>query len=103
MARPSPAPPYSRAGELSACRKSSKTRSWSSGSMPMPVSVTAIATSLAAGRGAAATVTDPLGVNLIALVTRLRTICLTFGAVAGDRAAAAGPTSARDRELRALR
>src|SRR5262249_42097392 len=50
MARPRPAPPYSRAGELSAWRKSSNTRSWSSLLMPMPVSVTATATSLSAGQ-----------------------------------------------------
>src|SRR5436305_1805955 len=50
MARPRPAPPYSRAGELSACRKSSNTRSWSSGLIPMPVSATAMATSCGAGR-----------------------------------------------------
>ena len=44
MARPRPAPVYWRVGESSACRKSSKMISWSLGEIPMPLSVTAMAT-----------------------------------------------------------
>jgi hypothetical protein len=44
IARPSPVPPYPRAGELSSCRKSSNTFPWSASSMPTPVSRTAMLT-----------------------------------------------------------
>src|SRR2546425_1282511 len=78
MASPRPAPVYSRVGELSAWRKSSKIRSRSSAEMPMPVSATAIAIWSPSGMYPARTSTDPRGVNLMALVRKLMTICLTF-------------------------
>src|SRR5256885_8022494 len=78
MASPRPAPVYSRVGELSAWRKSSKIRSRSSAEMPMPVSATAIAIWAPSGMYPARTSTDPRGVNLMALVRKLMTICLTF-------------------------
>src|SRR5207247_123999 len=78
VSSPTPAPMYSRVGELSAWRKSSKIRSRSSAEMPMPVSATAIAIWSPSGIDPARTSTDPRGVNLMALVRKLMTICLTF-------------------------
>ena len=50
MARPRPVPPYLRLVPASACWNASKISRCFSGAMPMPVSVTAIATALCAKR-----------------------------------------------------
>jgi hypothetical protein len=39
MARPRPVPPKRRVVDASACENGSNRRSWSSGAMPMPVSL----------------------------------------------------------------
>src|SRR5205823_3057770 len=78
MASPRPAPPYSRVTELSAWRKSSNTLSWSSCAIPMPVSSTAMRSSRVSSSARNRTRTCPCGVNLMALVSRLSTICFTF-------------------------
>src|SRR6185503_17565413 len=59
MDSPSPAPPYSRVGELSAWRKSSKILPWSSAATPIPVSLTAMATVSSPGRRRLVTVIEP--------------------------------------------
>ena len=74
MASPSPVPPYFRVVEPSACENAWKRRPWTSGGMPMPVSVTANAEQhgvsvLFDQRGAHHT--SPCSVNLMALPTRL--------------------------------
>jgi hypothetical protein len=51
--------------------------SWSSGAMPMPVSLTAIVTAPSV-RVAWTRTAPPAGVNLIAFERRLRRICLTL-------------------------
>ena len=80
MVKPSPVPPKRRVVELSACVKGSKTASSWSGGMPIPVSITSIVSM----RGPAVRAQAqrprsprPLSVNLIALPTRLVTICRT--------------------------
>src|SRR5688572_4626835 len=78
IARLSPVPPYCRDGESSTCRKSSKMRSWCSGAMPIPVSVTTIVAVRVAGSNWTVNSIVPWCVNFSALLSRFTTICLTF-------------------------
>src|SRR5262249_51450784 len=71
--RPSPVPSRFRAASVPTWRNSSKTVAWSSGAIPMPVSLTA--TSTAPSTGAAVTpMRPPSGVNFTAFESRLSRI-----------------------------
>ena len=76
--RPRPVPRTPSRLSLSIWANSSKTRSWCSGAMPMPVSLTMKAT-VSFGPDFTATRTSPRSVNLRAFETRLRRIWLTLG------------------------
>ena len=74
MVRPNPVPPYFRVVEPSAWENAWNRRAWTSGGMPMPVSVTANrsrAVSSCASTSPARTTTSPRSVNFRALPTRL--------------------------------
>ncbi len=79
IAKPSPVPPYQRVIDPSACANGSKMTCCFSGGMPMPVSTTAkcrpTSCLLHLVRRSTAMTTSPRSVNLMALPTRLTTIC----------------------------
>ena len=79
-----------RAGELSAWRKSSNTRSWSSFLIPIPVSQTAISISLAEASWRADTMTDAAGGELDRIGDQIQHDLLHFRTVVGDGRQLAG-------------
>ena len=78
IARPRPVPPYLRVVELSAWKKAPKMRACLAGGMPMPVSETSNSSRTSPSRRSSRftwRATSPRSVNLMALPTRLTTIC----------------------------
>src|SRR5216683_5516496 len=75
--RPRPVPSCLRVSSLPTWRNSSKMAGWSSGAMPIPVSMTAISTAPSV-RLAFRLIRPPSGVNLTALDRRFSRICLTL-------------------------
>ena len=78
MARPRPVPPRCLDAGASACTNGWKRRAWSSGEMPMPVSVTVISSCSRPARSPRRTAriaTLPVPVNLTALPARFRSTC----------------------------
>src|SRR5580693_6965555 len=75
IASPNPVPCWASAGFPSTCRNSSKTNFWSSGRMPIPVSLTDTRTKSHSSTHSML-IWPPLGVNLTALLSRLYRICL---------------------------
>ena len=74
---PSPVPSCLRASSRPTWRNSSKMAAWSSGAIPIPVSLTAMVTTSSAAVAVRPT-RPPSGVNFTALERRFSRICLTF-------------------------
>src|ERR1044071_441871 len=100
--RPRPVPSCLRVSSWPTWRNSSKIAAWSSGAMPMPVSVTAIST-MPFRWVAFRQIRPPSGVNLTALERRFSSTCLTLRSSPTSSSSPGSMSSCREMPCRVAR